>query len=565
MSREDQNHGGDELLRPLFGSGDERPPVAKLGLRPPQATRVLAIAGAKGGVGTTLLSVNFALYLATIGRRVVLIDAAMTGANAHTFLGMQHPIPRTELGAYPFAFGALYHGLESWPPLEEAELMAQDLATSGSTEVLESSAPLQETPIQGLSLLRAQSGLALRQEGELSYIKALHASQGQAFEYAVADLGAGSHPRLLQAWSRADLPLLVVTPEPTAVERSYRWICWAFLERLRAALPDGESRRSLRERLRRMPMPPAPLDLVTLLQLHRDPCAKTATEILETFRMALVLNKARVRADLELGEAMRRVVKQRLGLSLDYLGYIDHDDAVWSSLRVRRPLLVESPAAKASRSIEKIARRLSAAEPWGAGKQEPQAPPNSHHTLLDVERGASEEEIRRAYRRAKEVYAKDAMCCYGLYDAAELEALGARLDEAYDVLLDPARRRPYELSIFSVEDSAARLSEGPPLDRSSLPPPPLILPDTDFDGPLLREVRESRGIELHQISRVTKIGVPYLAAIENEDLRALPAPVYVRGFVRELAKCLDLDPEQVTLTYMRKLKRAYEAWKRVEG
>ena len=35
--------------------------------------------------------------------------------------------------------------------------------------------------------------------------------------------------------------------------------------------------------------------------------------------------------------------------------------------------------------------------------------------------GATDEEIRRAYKRAKEVYDHDALCCYGLFDGAGLE------------------------------------------------------------------------------------------------------------------------------------------------
>jgi hypothetical protein len=36
----------------------------------------------------------------------------------------------------------------------------------------------------------------------------------------------------------------------------------------------------------------------------------------------------------------------------------------------------------------------------------------------------------------------------------------------------------------------------------------------------------------------------------------LPALVYVRGFVTEVAKCLRLDPVQVAHTYVRRVKRA---------
>jgi flagellar biosynthesis protein FlhG len=66
------------------------------------------------------------------------------------------------------------------------------------------------------------------------------------------------------------------------------------------------------------------------------------------------------------------------------------------------------------------------------------------------------------------------------------------------------------------------------------------------------------GVELLDIARETKISVSHLAAIEGEQFAELPALVYTRGFVQQLAKFLKLDPAQVTKTYLRRL-RAYRA------
>ena len=86
-----------------------------------------------------------------------------------------------------------------------------------------------------------------------------------------------------------------------------------------------------------------------------------------------------------------------------------------------------------------------------------------------------------------------------------------------------------------------------------------IGPDTEFTGALLRKVRESQGIELGEISARTKIGRTHLAALEEERFGDLPAVVYVRGFLSEVAKFLRLDPAQVQKTYLRRLRGAVEA------
>ena len=38
----------------------------------------------------------------------------------------------------------------------------------------------------------------------------------------------------------------------------------------------------------------------------------------------------------------------------------------------------------------------------------------------------------------------------------------------------------------------------------------------------------------------------------------MPAAVYVRGFVTEVAKCLRLDPEQVSQSYLRRYRARME-------
>jgi flagellar biosynthesis protein FlhG len=75
----------------------------------------------------------------------------------------------------------------------------------------------------------------------------------------------------------------------------------------------------------------------------------------------------------------------------------------------------------------------------------------------------------------------------------------------------------------------------------------------------LKRVRESQGVDLLEISAKTKIARMHLAAIEDEEYQDLPAMVYVRGFLAEIAKFLKLDPAQVQRTYARRMREANAA------
>ena len=62
-------------------------------------------------------------------------------------------------------------------------------------------------------------------------------------------------------------------------------------------------------------------------------------------------------------------------------------------------------------------------------------------------------------------------------------------------------------------------------------------------GDTLREARERRGLTIEQAAQETRISPRFLEALEAEEFDALPAPVYVRGFLRSYANYLRIDPQ----------------------
>ncbi|MBX3272616.1 MAG: helix-turn-helix domain-containing protein [Sandaracinaceae bacterium] len=510
------------------GEGEDGPTEPGFSTRPP---RIISVCGAKGGTGKSMVAANLAVYLASIGRQVVLADADSIGANLHTIVG----VPRPPTG-------------RRWDPLGEDEPARHAVASL-----------LVDTPVPGLRLYHA--GLDEPAAGAARRTRRAHLAarlRGLRADYVVADVGSGLASTLIDFHLGADLSLYVTMPEPTAVENTYRFLRYAFVRQLRREVPDERARRRLLDRVRALGGGPPPVDLWRVLEEDGDPLADPVRELMESFAPAVVLNQTRLRADLELGEAMRTAARRRLGLPIAYLGHIDYDDTAWSSVRNRRLLLVESPGAKSAKSLEKVARRLLALAAGKRLRRERAVPPESHHDLLEVDRGATDEEVRRAYKRARDIYAPDALAVYGLFAPDELDKVRTRIEEAFDVLLDPARRRPYELSVFPVEDDARDEAPAFRARPTDLPPPPAITPETDFSGPLIRQVREALGIDLRAVSVKTKVGLNYLEAIEKDEFAALPAPVYVRGFVAEFAKFLRLDAAHVSRTYVKRYRRFLE-------
>ena len=506
----------------------------------------IAILGAKGGLGTSLFTANLAIYLATIGKRVLAVDADPSGADLHAMLGIG---PRVAPYTAPTpAFGA-EGSLGSL-----ATALDHDLVNT-----LPSREPV-DGPIPNLQLVDGGLSEPHRGSARRSSLRELRGRLAkQDAEFAVVDLGSAATDAAIRFWCDAPYRLALTMPEPNAVAGLYRLVRKAFAAMALEQVSDERHQNALHAAFTKAGQTPAPSDIATLMQREWPELGHALRDCMTTLQFPFIVNQARLRADLELGDQVTVAVRRRYGVPLKYLGYVEHDDAVRTSSRKRRPLLLESPGSRASRNIEKIARRLFAAQdgrrdraPWR------EVPPSSHHDVLEVERGATDEEIRRAYKRMCGVFDPENLVTFGLFDEEGLDTARSRIDEAYDVLLDPARRRPYEISVFpeAPETKAEAKQEQAP--AGELPPAPSITPDTEFGGTLLRAVRESQGTSLQQISERTKVGINYLRCIEEDEFSNLPAAVYVRGFVTEFAKCLRLDPEQVTQSYLRRYRAHME-------
>ena len=68
-------------------------------------------------------------------------------------------------------------------------------------------------------------------------------------------------------------------------------------------------------------------------------------------------------------------------------------------------------------------------------------------------------------------------------------------------------------------------------------------------GRLLRETREALGLTLEEIEHTIHIRAYHLRSLENGEINSLPSPVQSRGFLRNYAEFLGLEPDEILLRY----------------
>jgi flagellar biosynthesis protein FlhG len=180
----------------------------------------------------------------------------------------------------------------------------------------------------------------------------------------------------------------------------------------------------------------------------------------------------------------------------------------------------------------------------------------SHYDILGLEPTATFEHIERSYRYHIAIYAEASIATYSLLDPEERHRARMQLQEAYDTLKDPLRRRSYDVSLGLVPGPAPHSVNRDIPDATDTPAPArgtaLSEPIT---GATLRLFREQSGIPLQKIAEKSKVGLRYLQYIEEDRHHDLPARVYLRGFVQEYARALGLDPGRTADSYLASLPK----------
>jgi hypothetical protein len=163
-------------------------------------------------------------------------------------------------------------------------------------------------------------------------------------------------------------------------------------------------------------------------------------------------------------------------------------------------------------------------------------------------------QIEAAYRSLQRLFEKEAPAAAPGSPEEDADA-----DAAEPVSEDAEEAETAPETLWEPEAETA-VDADPALEEPASGERPMV-EIADFNGQTLREIREKMNVSLEQIYEETKIRIPTLENLENENFSELPPEVYVKGFVKSYARCLSLDPLSTLRIYMEKL----QDWQRGRG
>lgn len=294
-----------------------------------QSRTVWSVGGGKGGVGKSFISSSLAISLAQQGHSVIIVDLDLGGANLHTCLGCDIPT----------------HTLSDFIAGRVSRL--EDIVVDSNIRNLKF--------ISGANdALNVASLSAEKKEQIIRAVRELPA------DYILLDLGAGTNDSTLDFFLAADKAIVTFVPEPTSIENAYRFIKSAFYRKLQIAeqqlgireivdeAMDHKNKKGIR----------SPADLIRYIS-ERDPVAgQQFYEEVRSFKLFFLMNQVRTRSDVEVGLSIQSVCRRYFGIETEYVGYLDYDNAVWQSLRRKRPLILEFPYSLLVGQFAKISKYL---------------------------------------------------------------------------------------------------------------------------------------------------------------------------------------------------------------
>ncbi|MFZ3231833.1 MAG: helix-turn-helix domain-containing protein [Pseudobdellovibrio sp.] len=209
---------------------------------------------------------------------------------------------------------------------------------------------------------------------------------------------------------------------------------------------------------------------------------------------------------------------------------------------------------------------------------------HNYYEILEIPQTATQQEIALAYEKAKRTYSVQNPALYAIFDKSEAQQLLNMIDEAFAVLANNTYRTIYEkrrqantfseeqLSVDSIKAASIELYNESKLKKDlteieeknkSTYTVDQIMEDQIknqkvWTGAFLKEVREYKKVSIELLNEKTKINTWYLKSLETMDLNNLPAPVFVRGYIIQVARCLNLDDKFVADSYMKLYKKAIE-------
>lgn len=291
---------------------------------------ILPIASGKGGVGKSATSVNLAVVLAQNGKRVILADFDFGGANLHTLLGLKNN--HAGMGNFIYKQVSDLSELLQDTPVANVKFIAGDCLYPGTSNI---------DTMTKRKIIRKMSALDA--------------------DYLILDLGAGTTYNTLDFFLLTHNSVVVTTPELTSILNAYSFMKAAAFRFFTAQFRARSAERKFIDEYIRGSATGTEMSFVDLVRQAQERFGDSGADFMEEmqrFRPQVIVNMGETSDDLEMAKRFRALVCNKLGLQVDFVGFLPRDPKVSYAIALRMPLALSDPDCAFVRGIRTAAERI---------------------------------------------------------------------------------------------------------------------------------------------------------------------------------------------------------------
>ncbi len=289
---------------------------------------IISVASGKGGVGKSFFSANIAMSLTAAGRRVLLVDADLGGANLHDFVGLK--LPGT--GLYNF----LKESFRIGDIIQKSPAGVDFIGGTGD--------------VLGMAHITNYEKLKI-----LNRLKTLE------YEYVVMDLGAGTSYNMIDFFNSADKKIMIMNSEPTSLENSYGFLKIALYRKVEQLLRKDYRFADICKKIRSKSMNFPSLASIREAVREMDPAYVPKTEeAASSYKVGIILNMLKTRKELNVFYGFETVAKKYLSIDIEKIGFIPYDVKVSESIKLLKPFYTSLVSREVNSCIDDVRQQLLA-------------------------------------------------------------------------------------------------------------------------------------------------------------------------------------------------------------
>lgn len=295
--------------------------------------KLWSIGGGKGGVGKSVFTLGLGICLARLGRKVILVDADLGGANLHTLMGVRYP------------------------PLTLEDFLLKRVSRLEDLII--------ETQIAGIGLIcGADDILGAANPTYAQKVRLLNQIEDLPADLVLLDLGAGTSFNVLDFFNYSPGKICVLTSQATSLQNVYGFIKSGLYRQISREFAKHPRVLDL---LQQTDLKDAPEqiksmhDVLLKLKQTEPETHQRLVELLREFRVNLVVNMVKSDRDFQAGAIVERVCTSFLSISPRILGRLSYDPAVEMAVNQMMPFPLRQEKGQAVKDLEQIAELVARA------------------------------------------------------------------------------------------------------------------------------------------------------------------------------------------------------------